>query len=430
MIRVCGVAFPFLCSFAVLGANVSLAWNPSPSANAAGYKLHYGAASGRYTSSLDAGTNTTMTVKGLIPGQTYYFVTDAYNFYGVESRYSNVVTSTVPLLPVVLAQPIAQTAAIGTIVALSVDVVSATPVRFQWFLDGNVISGATSSMLILPGIMEANAGIYKVVASNAGGSVTSQTTVITVLDLAAAPSVHAQAVPAGVYNGLFYQTNAAGVAVMTEGTTGFLSNCTIGTNGACSSRLMVGGGVPFTCSGIFNASGEITTVAYSSQPGISNLSLSLHADAALGTGQMTGVVSNMDRANPWVALLTASVCTNAFSPAVDFLFLSPRPLGQLGENRICQLTIASNGAVLLFGQLGDGAPICQTGFVGANGSFPLYQSLYNNTGMLAGWITFAAGAPIGNLTWIQPAGLTQGFTNVISFGAGPGSSTNRFEFVP
>jgi hypothetical protein len=57
--------------------------------------------------------------------------------------------------------------------------------------------------------------------------------------------------------------------------------------------------------------------------------------------------------------------------------------------------------------------------------------LYNNTGLLAGWITLAGGAPIGNLTWIQLANpSTNGFTNIISFGAGPGLSTNCFQLLP
>ena len=84
------------------------------------------------------------------------------------------------------------------------------------------------------------------------------------------------------------------------------------------------------------------------------------------------------------------------------------------------------------GQLGDGTSIVQTSPIGVDGSFPVYQSLYNNAGLLAGWLTFAAGAPIGNLTWIHPpnpAQSTPGFTNIISFGAGPGSSTNRFKFM-
>jgi hypothetical protein len=425
IILVCSIAILILLSSDVSGANLSLAWNPSASANVAGYTLYYGVASGRYTSGLGVGTNTNITVTGLTPGQTYYFVTTAYNIDGLESPYSNAVTNTVPALPLVQAQPLSQTAVVGTIVVLSVAVGSTTPVSFQWFVGGVALTGATNSLLLLPQISEANAGAYTVVASNAGGNVTSHVAVLSVVNLVAPPPVPAQA---GVYNGLFYQTSAAGVAIATEATTGFISSCTIGTNGAYSARLFVGG-QPFTCSGVLKTAGEISTVAYPGLAGLPNLSVTLYADAALGPERLTGVVSNMNPANPWVAPLSAILQTNVFSPATNFLFLSPPPAGQLGTNQTCLVTLSANGAVLLSGQLGDGASIWQAGYIGADGSFPVYQSLYNNTGLLAGWITFAEGAPTGNLIWIQPTN-TQGFTNTISFGAEPGSSTNRFQLMP
>jgi hypothetical protein len=429
MILVCSIGFLLLRSSAVSGANLSLEWNPSPSANVAGYTLLYGATNGVYTSKLVAGTNTTVTVTGLTPGQTYHFVVFAYGTDCYVSPYSNDVTNTVPTLPLVLAQPKSQTVAIGTIVVLSVDVVSDPPVSFQWFVGGVAIKGATNSMLILPQISKENAGSYKVVVSNAGGSVTSQVAIITILNLPGSLPVRARA---GVYYGLFYQTNAGGAAVATEATTGFLANCTIGTNGAYSSRLIIEG-LPFSFSGVLNEAGEIAAIVDRTNAGLSNLSLTLYATAALGTCRMAGVVSNMNSTDPWVALLDASCTTNAFSPAAGFLFLSPPPPGRLLGTWTCQFTLPPNGVALLAGQLGDGASIWQTESIGADGSFPVYQSLYNNTGLLAGWLTVAGGAPVGNLTWIQPADpseLRTGFTNIISFGAGPGSSTNRFQLTP
>jgi hypothetical protein len=426
MILVCSVVLLILGCSEVSGANLSLAWNRSPSANVARYAVQYGVASGQYTSSLGAGTSTTVTVTGLTPGQTYYFVVTAFNTSGVESPYSNEITNTLPSLPLVLTQPMSQTVVVGTIVVLSFDVVSQTPVKFQWYMGGKAINGETNSMLILPQILKANAGAYAVVASNAAGSVTSQTAVITILDLAASPPVPA---PAGVYNGLFYQTNAAGAPAVTEATTGLLSNCTIGTNGAYSSCLIVEG-KPFICSGLLNAAGEINAIAYAGLPGVPNLSLTLFADAAFGTERLTGVVSNMNSANPWVAFLSTSLATSAFSPAADYVFLSPPPPGQLAGYWTCQFTITANGVCVLAGQLGDSTPILQAAPIGVDGSFPVYQSLYNHKGLLAGWITFAHGAPIGNLTWIHPASLMPAFTNVVSFGAEPGSSTNRFLLIP
>ena len=46
--------------------SVTLAWNPENSV--AGYRLHYGTASGTYTQTTDVGNVTTATVSSLTPG--------------------------------------------------------------------------------------------------------------------------------------------------------------------------------------------------------------------------------------------------------------------------------------------------------------------------------------------------------------------------
>lgn len=47
------------------------------------------------------------------------------------------------------------------------------PLRYQWSKDGTNISGATSSTLTLPAATSANAGLYRVVATNDAGAATS-----------------------------------------------------------------------------------------------------------------------------------------------------------------------------------------------------------------------------------------------------------------
>src|SRR5580658_10235860 len=152
IILVCSVALPVLRGSVVSGASLSLAWNPSPSTNAAGYEVYYGLASSPYTSVVNAGTNTTVTVTGLTPGQTYYFAASAYDPFGNANHYSNVITNSVPPLPLLLRQPISQTAASGTIAVLSVTDSSETPVTYQWFVGGLAIGGAVNSILALPQI--------------------------------------------------------------------------------------------------------------------------------------------------------------------------------------------------------------------------------------------------------------------------------------
>ena len=74
--------------------SVRLAWNPGTSSGIAGYRVHYGTSSGSYPQIFNVGSTTTVTVSGLIPGQTYYFVVTDYNTVGLESLPSNEVSFT------------------------------------------------------------------------------------------------------------------------------------------------------------------------------------------------------------------------------------------------------------------------------------------------------------------------------------------------
>lgn len=57
-------------------------------AAADGFKIHYGAASGSYTNTVDVGNVLTWPLPDAWPAGTYYFAASAYNADG-ESEYSN-----------------------------------------------------------------------------------------------------------------------------------------------------------------------------------------------------------------------------------------------------------------------------------------------------------------------------------------------------
>ena len=90
------------CFFSAAGvsnasaAEVRLGWNANTEKNLAGYKIHYGMASGIYSVHIDVQNVTTYTLTGLTAGQTYYFATSAYDISGKESGYSSEVSYTVP----------------------------------------------------------------------------------------------------------------------------------------------------------------------------------------------------------------------------------------------------------------------------------------------------------------------------------------------
>jgi len=81
-----------------LAAEITLAWNASPSTSTAGYRLDYGTQPGRYTAGIDVGNTTRHTVTALVEGTPYYFAVKAYNpGRTLESIYSNEVGATPPV---------------------------------------------------------------------------------------------------------------------------------------------------------------------------------------------------------------------------------------------------------------------------------------------------------------------------------------------
>ncbi len=72
-------------------ASLSLAWNPSPGPSVVGYRVHYGLKPGKYTKvvRVKGRLTTTVTIKGLKRGTTYFFAVTAYNKKGDESPLSS-----------------------------------------------------------------------------------------------------------------------------------------------------------------------------------------------------------------------------------------------------------------------------------------------------------------------------------------------------
>src|SRR5450432_1121302 len=99
VLRTSGIAAFVFCAIqgtSAQSANVTLAWNPNPEPNIAGYRLYYGTASRIYPGETNAGNSTTVTVSGLSGGTVYYFALTSYNTAGLESAFSNEVAYAPP----------------------------------------------------------------------------------------------------------------------------------------------------------------------------------------------------------------------------------------------------------------------------------------------------------------------------------------------
>ena len=88
------IAIAALLSTTARGDVVTMAWNPNPEDDIAGYRIHFGAESGRYPKSFDCGNVTRFSVEvdwdtTLRIGTDRYTVVTAYNTAGLESFPSN-----------------------------------------------------------------------------------------------------------------------------------------------------------------------------------------------------------------------------------------------------------------------------------------------------------------------------------------------------
>jgi hypothetical protein len=74
-------------------AQLTLAWDPDTDPNVNGYRVYCGTSSHSYQFYVDVGKNTTITVPNLQDETTYYFAVTAYEATGIESGYSNEISS-------------------------------------------------------------------------------------------------------------------------------------------------------------------------------------------------------------------------------------------------------------------------------------------------------------------------------------------------
>ena len=183
------------------------------------------------TQTVIAGSNVTLSVVAIAIGpityQWYYngsaisgATSYTYTIPAVNSSnagsYSVVVTnssgsvqsSTVTLTvnPAVVAlsittQPSSTIVTVGNSALFSVGVYGTPPYTYQWYYNGNAISGATSANYTLTSATSSNAGSYYVVISNSAGSIQSSTVTLTVNPAVVAPSITtqplSQAIPSG-----------------------------------------------------------------------------------------------------------------------------------------------------------------------------------------------------------------------------------------
>ena len=106
----------------------------------------------------------------------------------VAALYSQ--PSSLDAAPTITTQPNVATVAAGNAASFAVVASGTSPFTYQWKKDGSSIGGATSSTYTIASTKTTDAGSYTVVVTNSLGSVTSNSTVLTIL----APRLYSLAV--------------------------------------------------------------------------------------------------------------------------------------------------------------------------------------------------------------------------------------------
>lgn len=85
--------------------------------------------------------------------------------------------------PSIVTPPASVEVSVGAEAVLGVEYAGSSPIALQWYLDGSPIAGATDNKYVIDSAAEADGGTYKVVITNASGSVTSSDAEVLVTDI-------------------------------------------------------------------------------------------------------------------------------------------------------------------------------------------------------------------------------------------------------
>ena len=177
---------------AVCRGNYHVGLEPRSSTNDAitNYNVYYGVASATYTNSAAAGTNLTVSISNLVEGVTYYFAATAVDTNGLESDYSNEVSTNTALPTIVLTSPAnsaayAAPANISLAASVTANGHSITAVQFY---NGTTLLGTDTTAPYTFAWSSVPAGSYSLTAHvvyDSGSTVTSAAANVTVTNLPA-----------------------------------------------------------------------------------------------------------------------------------------------------------------------------------------------------------------------------------------------------
>ena len=212
-----------------------------------------------------------------------YSVEILYSGGAIFSNTAQVSISNPAVIPVISSQPQSQTVSAGSNVVFSVTTSVGTSLTYQWYLNGNVIAGATSSYYTLTNSQSGNSGIYTVSIGYPGGAIQSSSALLTVISSYVSPVITAQPQSQSVTSGTSVTFNVTATGTPAPSYQWYFNSVPI--TGATGTSYTVANVQPFN-SGSYNvlatnpggsyaSLGGILTVASPSAPKITSQPTSL-----------------------------------------------------------------------------------------------------------------------------------------------------------
>ena len=117
-------------------------------------------------------TNATFTLTNVQPAHQGSYLVRVSNSMGWAVSQTATLSVCVP--PVITAQPRTLSVSVGSTANFSADATGTAPLTFQWYFNGEPISGATNKSHGIDSVQAADSGLYYAIATNCGGAATSQ----------------------------------------------------------------------------------------------------------------------------------------------------------------------------------------------------------------------------------------------------------------
>jgi hypothetical protein len=306
-------------------------------------------------------------------------------------------------LPTIETQPQSQTASIGEDVVFNISATGAF-LQYQWkragvvLVDGTSVTGSQTDTLTLRNVGPTSGGSYSVTVRNNAGSTNTAPASLVVTN----PYVSL----GGTYNGLFYESDE-----VRSTHAGFLS-VVLKTNGVFSGSYNLKG-VNRAFSGRFVNGASHVVVA--TNPFVA---MDMTIDLSGTSGTITGAVTGTNWSAPLLGERVGFTNAIAVREAVSLMSANNGSTAPGGDG-FGVATISTNGKFTLTGTLSDGFAFSAIGgSLTQNGDWPVYASLYGNTGVMVGWLSRTSGIYGGTLAWVKPgaagSNYTSGFTNFVT----------------